>query len=74
MHDRCTNTEQKLITDPYCTMFVLNPVWMYVYMLDIYSGTLLNGHPSMADTHDITDNSESPDRFSIEFNTLETPE
>ena len=26
-----------------------------------YSGTPLNGHPSTADTHDITDNSESPD-------------
>ena len=33
-----------------------------------YSGTPLNGHPSMADTHDITDNSESPDRFAIDFN------
>ena len=26
-----------------------------------YSGTLLNGHPSTVDTHNITDNSESPD-------------
>ena len=26
----------------------------------LYSGTLLNRHPSTADTHDITDNSESP--------------
>ena len=32
------------------------------------------GHPSTADTHDITDNSESPDHFFIDFNTLETPE
>ena len=40
----------------------------------IYSGAPLNGHPSIADTHDITDNSESPDRFSIDFNTSETPE
>ena len=37
----------------------------------IYSGTPVNRHPSMADTHDITDNSESPDHY---FNTLETPE
>ena len=35
----------------------------------IYSGTPLNGHPRIADTHDITDNSESPDRPSIDFNT-----
>ena len=26
----------------------------------VYSGTPLNGHPSTADTHDITDNSEVP--------------
>ena len=34
-----------------------------------YSGTPLNGHPSTADTHNITDNSESPDCPSIDFNT-----
>ena len=34
-----------------------------------YSGAPLNGHPSTADTHDIVDNSESPNRFSIHFNT-----
>ena len=34
-----------------------------------YSGTLLNGHPWIADTHDITDNSESPNCPSIDFNT-----
>ena len=34
-----------------------------------YSGTPLNGHPSKADTHDITDNSESPDCPPIHFNT-----
>ena len=28
---------------------------------EIYSGTLLNRHPSTADTHDVMDNSESPD-------------
>ena len=39
-----------------------------------YSGTLLNRHPSTVDTHNITDNFESPDRFSIDFNTLKTPE
>ena len=33
-----------------------------------YSGTPLNRHPSTADTHDITDNSESPDCPSIHFN------
>jgi len=35
----------------------------------MYSGTPLYGHPSIADTHDIMDNSESPDCFSIHFNT-----
>ena len=35
----------------------------------LYSGTTLNGHPSTADTHDITDNSESPDCPSVHFNT-----
>ena len=34
-----------------------------------YSGTLLNRHPSTADTHNITDNFESPDCPSIRFNT-----
>ena len=34
-----------------------------------YSGTPLNGHPSKADTHNITDNSETPDCPSIHFNT-----
>ena len=40
-----------------------------VVSLMSYSGTPLNGHPSKADTHDITDNSESPDCPSIHFNT-----
>ena len=35
-----------------------------------YSGTPLNGHPSTADTCYITDNSECPDRISIDFNTF----
>jgi len=35
----------------------------------LYSGTPLNGHPLTADTHDITDNSESPDCPPIYFNT-----
>ena len=34
-----------------------------------YSGTPLNGHSSKADTHDITDNSESPDCPPIHFDT-----
>ena len=34
-----------------------------------YSGTPLNGHPSIVDTHDITDNSESPDCPPVHFNT-----
>ena len=34
-----------------------------------YSGTPLNGHPWVVDTHDITDSSESPDCPSIHFNT-----
>ena len=36
----------------------------------IYSGTLLNGHPLTADTHDITDNSKSPDCLSIHFSLM----
>lgn len=39
-----------------------------------YSGTPLNGHPSTADTHVISDSSESLDRHSVDFNTLEPPE
>ena len=39
-----------------------------------YSGTPLNGHTSTADTNDITDNFESPDRLSVGFNTLKIPE
>ena len=39
------------------------------YSFRVYSGTPPNGHPSKADTHDITDNSESPDCPSIHFNT-----
>ena len=42
---------------------------LIIYLLIIYSGTPLNGHPLIADTHDITDNSESPDCPSIDFNT-----
>ena len=34
----------------------------------------LNGQPATADTHDIMDNSESPDCPSIHFNTQSTPE
>ena len=40
----------------------------------VYSGTLLNEHPSIVDTHDVTDNSESPDCPSIHFNIQATPE
>ena len=39
-----------------------------------YSGTPLNGHPSTADTYDITDTFKCPECFSICFNTLATPE
>ena len=38
-------------------------------------GREVNGHPLTADTHvDVTDISESPDRFSFHFNASETPE
>ena len=37
----------------------------------MYNGTLPNEHTSRADTHNIMDNSVSPDRFSTDFNTLE---
>ena len=40
----------------------------------VYSGTPLNGHLSTADTCDITDNSESLDRISIDFNTFQPPQ
>ena len=35
----------------------------------LYSETALIGHPSTADTHDITNNSESPDCPPVHFNT-----
>ena len=41
----------------------------YCIIVVMYIGTPLNGHPKIADTHDITDNSESPDSPSIDFNT-----
>ena len=44
-------------------------VWTLSPQQSNYSETLLNGHPSTADTHDIMDNSESPDCPSIHFNT-----
>ena len=40
-----------------------------VKVTQLYSGTLRNGHPSTADTHDIADNSESPESPSIHFYT-----
>ena len=42
---------------------------------NIYSGIPLNGHPSTADTCDITDNSECLDCISIDFtDTFKTPQ
>ena len=38
-------------------------------LLFVYSGNPLNGHLSTADTHNITDNSQSPDSPSIHFKT-----
>ena len=51
-------------------MWVVNMGWE---VLMVYSGTPLNRHPSTADTHDITDNSESLDYPSIHFNILKQP-
>ena len=34
----------------------------------LYSGTPLNDHTWLADTHDIVDTYQSPDWFSIHFN------
>ena len=40
----------------------------HVYRLKVsYSVTLFNGHTSTVDTHDIMDNSENPNRFSIDI-------
>ena len=39
-----------------------------------YSGIPLNGHPSTADTCDITDNSECPDCISIDFDIFKPPQ
>ena len=39
-----------------------------------YNGIPLNRRPSRADTHDITDNSESPNCPYIHFNNQATPE
>ena len=44
-------------------------VYLKEAILVVYSGTPPNRHPSKVDTHDITDNSESPDCPSIHFNT-----
>ena len=45
--------------------------WYLVIMIFIikYNGTPFNRHPSTGDTHDIMDNSESPDCPSTHFNT-----
>ena len=51
---------------PLCSPYFCTIRYVIVHK---YSGTPLNGHPSTADTHDITDNSESPDCPSIHFNT-----
>ena len=40
----------------------------------LLGGTPLSGHSSTADTHGKSDSSESPDRHSVDFNTLEPPE
>ena len=40
----------------------------------MYSGTPLNGHPSTADTWDITDISECLNCMFIDFNTFKTPQ
>ena len=47
----------------------INANYTHVNNIVVYSGTPLNGHPWKADTHDIKDNSESPDCPSIHFNT-----
>ena len=50
----------------FCTQFDMDKAGEMEF---VYSGTPLNGHPSTADTHVITDNSESPDCPSVHFNT-----
>ena len=40
----------------------------------VYSGTPLNGHLSMADTCDVTDNSECLNCISIDFNVFKPPQ
>ena len=58
----------------YMTLHVHVRACVY-YKIIIYSGTLLNGHPSIADTCDnIMDNSECPDRISIDFNIFKPPQ
>ena len=51
-----------------------SPLKVFSAYTTVYSGTPLNGHPSMADTCDIMDISEHPDRISIDFNTFKTPQ
>ena len=68
----------QVIYFPFCTLQVLKN-WMLLMLHSshddmLYSGTPLNRHPSTADNHNTMDNSERPDPFSIDFNTLETPE
>ena len=58
-------------------------IWksMYVHMYQSCSGMsinwdmniyLLNRHPQQSTSHSIMDDSENPDQFSIDFNSLET--
>ena len=63
-----------MLTLPYTDVFNFCCVQLLLYNEHVYSGTPLNGHPSTADTCDITDNSECPDCISVEFNTFKPPQ
>ena len=77
---RNKGTVEKLVVHPgSCSAWGEKRAWMVdikVFLLSsciknqpLYSGTPPNGHPSKADTHDIMDNSESPDCPPVHFNT-----
>jgi len=63
------NAMEGLVKLTVCSDVLGHWVGVKIWAKCIYSGTPLNRHPSKADTHDITDNSESPNCPPIHFYT-----
>ena len=58
------------VSDSSYTPAILHSVLVCVFCM--YSGTPPNGHPSTADTSDITDKVSGPDCVSVDFRTFGT--